>query len=422
MRRLVLGLAFALVSVPKLANAEPERVDGPFTLAQAIARVQAVGFDVRVARGDADIASAEAQSARASLRPQIGISANALDANEPQLGMPVARQAFGAVSMSVPLLTASGRLSAVASATRAEAARTSVDSVANDAVFATVQAYRRAQVGEAVLEARHVTVREQQVHLRLDELKVASGKSPRYILARDRASLAVALQNEEDAASERDQSRNDLAALLDLNVDSQLAVEPLAQLSFVESREDAEARALHRRPSLIAATQRVAAAELSLRAARSAYTPTLQFSAQTYNGTSVPNLGRSGGQVQVTATVPLLDGGTRSAEASRAYGELARTTALRDQIKLSVRRDVVNAYRELLAAQRNLSTARAGQIDAEEQLRIARLRESVGKGTELELLTALSVAASAREMVARSVARYDVAIAAIHHAAGDQTI
>ena len=335
--------------------------------------------------------------------------------------MPAARQGYAAASLTLPLWTPSARFSARASEISARAALTGVGASVNDAIFAAVQTYRRAQLADAVLDARHIAVRDQQDHLRLSELRVTTGKSPGYILARNRAGLAVALQNEEDAASERDQARNDLAALLDLSVDSQLTTEPLALLAFAEPRDAVIVRALRQRPSLRALEQRVASAEASVAAARGAYVPTAQVTAQSYNGVSSPNLGRSGGQIQVMATLPIIDGGSRSAAVARARGELDRATALRDQARLGVQRDVANAYRELDAARRNLVTAQAAQVDAQEQLRIARVREDAGKGIELEVLDALSVAATARESVLRSLTRFDNAIAAVHHAAGEPT-
>lgn len=415
-------LAFALLGlplVPHAAGAASERIDGLLKLDQAIQRVGAVGFDVRVARSAAEIADSDAAAARAALRPQLGISANATDANLSQLGMPIARQGYGAASLTLPVLTPTLQRASHAAGLNARAASIAVAATVSDAVFQTVQAYRRAQLADAVLGARSVAVHDQEDHLRLSELRVASGKSPRYVLARDGAALAVAEQNQEDAAAERDEARNDLAAMLDASVDSQFTTEPLTPSSFADDRAAVAARALAQRPALAAAEQQVVAAEASLAAARGAYLPSAQLTAQSYNGGSTPYLGRAGGQVTLSATLPIADGGSRAAAVGRARGELERVTAMRDQMRKSAERDVANAFRELEAARRNLATAQAAQNDADEQLRVARVRESSGKGIELEVLDALAVASTARENALRALSRYDLAIAAIHHAAGD---
>jgi len=412
----------AIVSSSCLAaNAEPQNFDGTLTLQDAVARVQSSGFDVRAARGDAAMAAADAATVRASLRPQISISAIGLDGNEPQLGLPVSNQAYGQAALTLPLFTPSTRFSARAASTTARAAGTSVESTANDAVYAAVQEYRRAQLASAVFEARRIAVRDQQDHVRLTQIRVGDGKSPRYLLARDRAALAVAEQSQEDAAAEKDQTANDLAALLDYAVDSRLGIEPLTAESFDETREAVVSRALAQQPALLAAQHRVAAAESSLGAAHGAYLPSASLTAQSYNGTSSPSLGHGGGQIQVMATLPVVDGGSRAAAVERARGDLDKATALRDQVRVNVERDVADAYRELAAAERNLATAQAAQNDASEQLRIARVRESAGKGIELETLDALAVAAQVRETALRALARFDDAIAAVHHAAGDRS-
>ncbi|MDB5073464.1 MAG: outer membrane protein [Candidatus Eremiobacteraeota bacterium] len=406
------------------ASAQPPSAKPPpvatLTLAQALERARTAAFDVRIAQADAAVAAADAASSRAMLRPRIALSANALEANEPQLGMPVARQAYAAASISVPLFTPSSALAARAADLTALAARTTVSGVVNDAVFSAAQAYRRVQLADAVLLARNAAVTDQENHLRVTEQRVAAGKTARYLLARDRAALASAQQAQEDAASERDRAANDLSAMLGLALES-MGVEPLARDAFSDTRDAALSRALGRRPALVAAEQRVSASLAGVAAARGALRPSATFTAQSYNGSSSPALGRSGGQVEVTASLPIADGGSRAAASAKARAEYERAVAARDQIRAGVVRDVANAWREFEAASRNIATATSALGDAQEQLRIATLRESIGKGTAAEVLDAVSMAASARETIARSIARYDVAIAAIHHAAGDIT-
>lgn len=418
-KQISLLLAFSVVATPHvvLAQAPPTLL----TLSQAVTRVQTTGFDVRAARAEAEIALADADSARAVLRPQIGFSVVGRDRNEPELGMPVARQAYAAAALTVPLFTPSAHFSAQSSALAAQAAATGIDTTVNDAVFSTIQAYRRAQLAQAILTARMLAVRDQQAHFYITKVRVNAGKLPRYILFRDRANVAVYVQSEEDASSERDRSLNDLTALLDLTGSSSIQVEPLKLILFTESEDSIVRRALMHQPILLGAEQRVHTAALGVSAAQSTYLPSAEFTAQSYNGVSSPQLGRTGGQVQVAATLQLIDGGSRKAAVARAHGELERAMASRDRMRAAVKRDVVDAYREFIAARRNLATAQLVQNDAEEQLRISRIRELAGKSIDLETLDSLSLAAKARETVLRSIARYDVAVAALHFAAGDIT-
>jgi outer membrane protein len=227
---------------------------------------------------------------------------------------------------------------------------------------------------------------------------------------------------QEDAASENDQAVNDLKALLDIAPDAALNVaEPLTIATFSPTVDMMRRRALAQAPQLLEARTEVAAAQASVRSARAAFLPSASLVAQSYNGTSSPSLGSAGGQIGFTATVPIIDGGAHAAAVARAGAEVARAQAVLERSVAGVERDVADAWRELQASQRNIATAQAAQADADEQLRVTRLRESAGKAIELEVLDALAVDAAARESVLRSVARYDNAVAAVHRAAGDQT-
>jgi len=357
---ILVAFVIGLTVGPAAAQTAPRAL----TLEQAVARVLSDGFDLRRASADAALASADARSAQSLLRAQLGISANAIDANEPQLGMPVARQGFGAASLSIPLFNSSNIASAHAAQATAIASQSSLAAITNDVVLATIVAYRRVQLAQSVLDARGVALTDQQRHLRLTEQRVAVGKAARYLTLRDRAALATVTQAQEDASVERDQAANDLAALLDLP-DEPIVVEPLTRIAFSDSRDAVLTRAQNSRPDLTAATQRVDAAKNALAAARGAYTPTATLLAQSYNGASSPSLGRSGGQVQITASLPIMDGGLRSASILRAKAQYDRALAARDEIRAGVTRDVANAGGEFEEDGGKFRTETAAETEAQ---------------------------------------------------------
>ena len=186
-----MGVIALLVALPQPGLAEPLRVSGMFTLQAAIARVQTAGFDVRRARAQAGMAGADAALARAALRPQLHLSAVALDAAQPQLGVPVARQAHAAATFSLALLAPQMRESAAAAGWSFGAASAALDEARNDAVYLTVQAYRREQAALSILDARTIAAQDQQDHLRLTQARVAAGKLARFTLLRERAANAI---------------------------------------------------------------------------------------------------------------------------------------------------------------------------------------------------------------------------------------
>ena len=171
---------------------------------------------------------------------------------------------------------------------------------------------------------------------------------------------------------------------------------------------------------MIAAKARSDAAGAALRQARAEYAPTALLSGQTYNGASNPPLGAAGSQVSLSISLPLLDGRLRSAQVAEATAALDKAQVDYERASLMALGDVANAWRELQAARTNIGTAESARASAQENLRVARLRERAGKGIELETLDALSVFASARETALRAQARVDLAVAGLRYAAGDQ--
>ncbi|HEY5095383.1 MAG TPA: TolC family protein [Candidatus Eremiobacteraceae bacterium] len=111
--------------------------------------------------------------------------------------------------------------------------------------------------------------------------------------------------------------------------------------------------------------------------------------------------------------------GLRSAQVAESTAAFDKAQVGYERASLTARGDVANAWRALQAARINLGTAELALTSAQENLRVARLRERAGKGIELETLDALSVLASARETTLTAQARLDLAVAGLHHAAGD---
>jgi len=402
------------------AEAQPQVWNGSLSRAQAIARVTAAGFDVRAAQADATSARGQAIAQRGAVSPQVSVSGNAIDSHLPQFGMPVATQAYASLTAGLPIVNIAGHAGVRMGRLSADASSADLDGVVNDAAFAVVKAYDRAVVGAATAQAQQVSVADQEANVRLVEIRVRAGKSPRYELARARSALAGARQMAEDAAAERDEALNDLKLLLDFEMTSNIKLtDGFATPALNDTQMTVTQRASRQRPAVIAAHLRLSAARASLDQARAAYLPTAAIAAQTYNGGSNPPLGGSGSQVGVSITLPIVDGGTRHGAVVQASAALEKAQSEYERQQLMVQDDVANAWRELQAARQNLKTARAALDDALENLRVARLRQQAGKGIQLETLDALAVAATARVTILQAQQRYDVASAGVHHAAAD---
>ncbi len=335
----------------------------------------------------------------------------------------LAKQTYLLTTATVPIFEPSTLASLSAATDDSRAAVYSTATRRNDATLIVTRGYERALLAQAIVASRAVTVTYQQRHVDDESDRVRVGDAPRYQLFESQAALAQARQALEDATADRDEAISDLQFTLDFAVAPGLQLaDILSPLALTGDLTSFASRALVSRPEVLAAGANVAAARALLTAARAQYLPTIAATAQTYNGHSNPQLGASGYQVGVTAALPVIDSGSRSAAVHEADAGVRRAQAALEQAQLSAQRDVANAWREYQAAQHNLETAHVQAISASEELRISLLRERGGKGIALETLSALSDDAVARENTLRATARLNDAIAAVHRAAGDATI
>lgn len=418
-RGIMLTVLAGSLASPIPVSAQPVTWNGPLTQAQVIARAQQ-SFDAQLAQLSAQTAAAQAQSVRAQALPQLSVSGTAMNSSLVQLGMPSARQTYGSLNATVPLFAPQAWAGARAAGYEAYAARATAAMDINQAVMAAVQQYDAAGLAQAIVQQRAIDVQDQQSHLKLTTQQVRTGAAPRYLIARDQAALAQAQQSEENARADAVRARHALEALLDIDLSSKPVVALEApSLTFSPDVAALEQRAYAQRPDVVAAQRSLLSAQQRETRARAAYLPTISATAQTYNGFSNPALGGTGAQVGVSASLPLFDAGTRSADVQLARVDYDRAQVQLDRTRLQAQADVLDAVRDLQAAQRNVVTANTELTNANIELRIAQVRERAGKGIELETLDALAALANAREDVVRAQARYADSLAALHRAVGD---
>jgi len=400
-------------------SAQPLLWNGTLTQAQVVTRAQQA-FDAQLAQLNTETAAAQAQSLRAQALPQISVSETAMNSTLVQLGMPSARQTYMSFNGTLPIFAPQAWAAARAAGSDAAAARANAAMAINQAVTDAVQRYDAAALAAAIVVQRGVDVEDQQSHLRFTLEQVRVGRTARYLIARDEAALARAEQSQEDAKADAARALHALEVPLDIDVASQPAVAlGMPSLTFTPDIASLQERAYVQRPDVVAATRTLSAGRERLSRSRSEYLPTVSATAQTYSGVSSPPLGHVGSQVGIVASLPIFDAGSRSADVRIANADYQRDSIALDRARLQAQADVLDAVRDLQAAQRNVSTANAELRNAKEELHVAQLRERSGKGIELETLDALAALAGAREDVLHAAARYQDSLAALHRAVGD---
>lgn len=111
---------------------------------------------------------------------------------------------------------------------------------------------------------------------------------------------------------------------------------------------------------------------------------------------------RDGGMSDTTAkfglvvSVPLSDGGMRSAKSRMLQAKAKEFMAQAEQMRLQVRREIESAWAELVASEQVQVSARAELASATESYEVEKLRFEGGKSTMAELLDARAALAQAR--------------------------
>jgi outer membrane protein len=151
------------------------------------------------------------------------------------------------------------------------------------------------------------------------------------------------------------------------NLIASLGVAPDARIDIVDSSEQPLPAqppenvsalvkdALTNRPDVIAALGKIDAAEGALKSARSAYYPTISLGAQLYqneggfstDGSPYYSMNKPGGNILLTLSIPLFDGGARNSRLYTAQSQVAAAHDNLDQLRDAATQQVVSAYNDL---------------------------------------------------------------------------
>jgi len=282
-----------------------------------------------------------------------------------------------------------------------DAAAATVSSTAQQLIRTVVQAYYGVVAGDAYLAAAKTTedvtahsldiassLREGGVGTLADVLQAETAHG-QAVLSR--------IQAEANAKS----AHGTLAVTLGQTAERgfRLAAEPVpTEVPALTARmADLMAEAVRQRPDLKAAQAQRDAAEANITVARAAGRPSIVIGAlhDFTSTTGVPN--ENYDQVGVTFTWPLFTGFNVSYGVRQAQATLQAQEANVDQLTLNVTLDVWNGYYSLDSANQQLTATAALTKTANDNEEVALGRYKAGVGSIVDVLTAQSAAATARQ-------------------------
>jgi len=304
-----------------------------------------------------------------------------------------------------------------------DAAAATASSVSQQTVFNVVLSYYGVVAGDAGLLAARTTEDADQKGLEVARTLLEGGVATladelQAATAYDQAVLAR-IQAERAAISARGQ----LAVVIGFPADQPLKLDsqpvPAEVPALTARMADLMTEAARQRPDLAAALAQRDAAEAQVTVARAVGRPSITVSAgrELSDTSGIPHQNFS--QIGVNITVPIFTGFNVGYGVRQAQAQLQAQDASVEQVRLNVSLDVWNAYYSLDSANQQLVATATLIKSAEDNQQVALGRYQSGVGTIIDLLTAQSAAASARQLriaaeLGWQVARAQLALALGH--------
>lgn len=402
------------VPPPLVKEARPE-ITGTLTLARAIDLALANNPNTRIAWLEARQAEALVGSERSAFLPEVGVNASIQKTRDNDL-------AFGpSVDVSYLLFDFGGRAADVAQARQTLiAAGYTHNQVIQDIVLLTERAYYGVLYSRGLLDAQAATLKERRASLDAAEARHRAGVATIADVLEARTALSQAQLNYETIEGQMRQQEGLLATTIGIPVTTKLDIGSLpTELPLTDVTQAVEsyiAQAVTARPELAASRAFIQRAEARVRSVRSAFLPSVGFTASA--GHFFSGGADSPYSIGIAMRFPIFTGfrNVFDLRAARLGVDIAREDArnLEQQVEL----EVWSSYHLLSTATQRVRTSRDLLRSAQESLDVAAGRYRGGVGTILELLTAQAALELARAQEVQARADWFVAVAQLAHDTG----
>ncbi|MDR9404774.1 MAG: TolC family protein, partial [Halothece sp. Uz-M2-17] len=290
--------------------------------------------------------------------------------------------------------------------------------------FNVTDAYYSVQEADSQVEIARAAVADAEQSLRDAQLLEQAGLGTRFDVLQAEVDLANEEQNLTRAISQRRISRRELVEVLGLGqqVEVTAATAPEVAGSWELSLEESIVQAYQNRSELEQQLEQREIAQENQTIALAGIKPQVSLFTR-YNVRNVIDDAGGGGtgagdglaigaQLQWT----LYDGGQARARAQQAEENQAIAENRFDQLRNRIRREVEQAFYNLEANEQNIDTATIAVEQAEESLRLARLRFQAGVGTQTDVINAQSALTQARGNLLTAIIDYNRSLAALERA------
>lgn len=243
---------------------------------------------------------------------------------------------------------------------------------------------------EKLLQAADGTVRQIEAHRRDAESLFQAGTVPQLDLLKTDVRLAHALEQRLAVRNSLESAYELLANLMGMD----LGAGPFeisyheTHIASVPPQEEGLAKAFSHRPELKALAHKKNMLEERIKMAQGKRLPDVSIGGE-YGGRAGDSLGfKENWYFGAKLSIPVFDGGLITAEVNKERVELHKTLEEERSLKLSIAREVRNAYLDLIHARERIAVGRRSMESARENVRVERLKYQAGAGTASDYLDA----------------------------------
>jgi len=285
-------------------------------------------------------------------------------------------------------------------------------------------AYYAVQEAESQVEIARAAVEDAEQSVRDAELLREAGLGTRFDVLQAEVDLRNEEQNLTQAISQRRVSRRQLVEVLGLSQQTEVTAATPAQVAgeWNLSLEESIVKALQNRAELQQQLAQRKIGKENQDIALASIKPQVSLFTR-YDVRDVIDSGSGAGTgigdglaMGVQVQWNFFDGGQSQARARQAEQDVAIAENRFDQLRNQIRREVEQAFFNLQANKDNIDTARLGVEQAEESLRLARLRFQAGVGTQTDVINAQAALTSARGNLLTAIINYNRSLARLKRA------
>jgi len=332
-------------------------------------------------------------------------------------GLSISEQAAASAALNYLLYDFGARQATrVAAQETLEAANFSLSTTLQDLFLDVARAYFTLAGTDAAVAAAIASEKAAAESLSAAQTRYDAGTGTPADRLQAQTAYSQAVLTRIKAEGEQRNARGSLANLMGLEPGYPLRlaeVEPAVPSVYgTQAVERLIAMALDRRPDLAASDAQIRAAKAQVDATRATGLPTISFGADlgaTHSWQQAAELYSN--SIGITISVPIFTGYQSTYQIAQAKAQMEQKQADRAQLAQSIALQVWNAYQDLVTQDRALATAIDLLASAAQSEQVALGRYKAGIGNILDVLTAQSALASARQQ--EVLARYQLALAKV---------